>query len=113
VPAFSLSSNSLAYGGIPVDNRTTPHDKTLTTTLSNQSSCPLCDLKVTALAIIGADCRQLHDRRCAPSSAVHRLAAATASTSASSSTRELSAGAKTATLRITTMTRRTRSSTSR
>jgi hypothetical protein len=53
VPDFSLSTSNLAYGGVPVDNRTTPHDKTLTTTLSNQSSYPLCDLTVTGLTISG------------------------------------------------------------
>jgi hypothetical protein len=40
---------------VPVDDRTTPHDASLTTTLANQSSCPLCDLTVTALTIGGAN----------------------------------------------------------
>ena len=55
VPTFTLSSSSLAYGGVPVDDRTVPSTKTLSTTLSNQSSCPLCDLKVTGLAITGTN----------------------------------------------------------
>jgi hypothetical protein len=55
VPTFTLSSTSLAYGGVPVDNRTTPHDKTLATTLTNQSSCGLCDLTVTGLVVGGAN----------------------------------------------------------
>ncbi|UTI65656.1 choice-of-anchor D domain-containing protein [Paraconexibacter antarcticus] len=55
VPTFSLSTTHLAFGGVPVDNRTTPSSKTLTTTISNQSSCPGCDLTVTGLAISGPD----------------------------------------------------------
>ena len=50
-----VSPTNLEYGGIPVDNRTTPHDKTLTTTITNQSSCPLCDLTVTGLVIGGVN----------------------------------------------------------
>ena len=55
VPTFTLSKTSLSYGGVPVDNRTTPSTKQLETDLSNQSSCPLCDLKVTGLSITGAN----------------------------------------------------------
>ncbi|UTI62276.1 choice-of-anchor D domain-containing protein [Paraconexibacter antarcticus] len=55
VPTFSLSTTHLAFGGVPVDNRTTPSSKTLTTTISNQSSCSGCDLNVTGLAITGAN----------------------------------------------------------
>ena len=55
VPKFTLSTTSLGYGGVPVDNRTTPHTKSLTTTVSNQSSCDLCDLTVTGLAISGGE----------------------------------------------------------
>ena len=55
VPVFTLSKTALSYGGVPVDNRTTPSTKQLSTDLSNQSSCPLCDLKVTGLAITGGD----------------------------------------------------------
>jgi photosystem II stability/assembly factor-like uncharacterized protein len=55
VPTFNLSSTNLAFGGVPVDDRTTPHDASLTTTLANQSSCPLCDLTVTALTIGGTN----------------------------------------------------------
>ncbi len=55
VPTFTLSSTALSYGGIPVDNRTTPFTKQLSTDLTNQSSCALCDLKVTGLTITGAN----------------------------------------------------------
>ena len=50
-----VSPTSLQYNGVPVDNRTTPHEKILTTTITNQSSCPLCDLRVNSLVIGGAN----------------------------------------------------------
>jgi photosystem II stability/assembly factor-like uncharacterized protein len=55
VPKFTLSTTQLEFGGVPVDNRTTPSTKTLETTVSNQTSCPLCDLDVTGLTISGAN----------------------------------------------------------
>jgi len=53
VPRATLSSNSFDFGGVPVDNRTTPHQKTQVLTLTNQSSCALCDLTITTLPITG------------------------------------------------------------
>ena len=50
-----VSPTNLDFNGVPVDDRTTPHEKTLTTTITNQSSCPLCDLRVTGLVIGGAN----------------------------------------------------------
>jgi hypothetical protein len=54
VPTFTLSANTLNFGGVPVDNRTTPSTKQLSVDLTNQSSCALCDLHVQGLSITGA-----------------------------------------------------------
>jgi hypothetical protein len=55
VPTFTLSTTHLAYGGIAVDDRTNPSSSTLSTVVSNQSSCSLCDLTITGLAITGTN----------------------------------------------------------
>jgi hypothetical protein len=53
VPTSTLDVNSLEFGGVPVDNRTTPHQVTLTLRITNESSCGLCDLNVLSLPITG------------------------------------------------------------
>ena len=40
---------------MPVDNRTTPHQIDRTLTITNQSSCILCDLTITSLVFSGAN----------------------------------------------------------
>jgi hypothetical protein len=53
VPHGILSSSTFDFGGVPVDNRTTPHQVTQALTITNQSSCALCDLTITSLPITG------------------------------------------------------------
>jgi hypothetical protein len=53
VPHNTISSSSFDFGGVPVDNRTTPHQLTRVLTITNQSSCALCDLTITSLPITG------------------------------------------------------------
>jgi photosystem II stability/assembly factor-like uncharacterized protein len=52
-PTFGLSPGSLSFGGVAVDNRTVPSSATLSTTVTNRSSCALCDLNVQSLTIGG------------------------------------------------------------
>jgi Abnormal spindle-like microcephaly-assoc'd, ASPM-SPD-2-Hydin len=52
---IELPSSSLDFGGIPVDNRTSPHSADQVVTVVNKASCSRCDLHVTSLAITGAD----------------------------------------------------------
>jgi hypothetical protein len=53
VPVAVLGSSALEFGNIPVDERTTPYYADQTLTLSNQASCPLCDLHLTTLSSLG------------------------------------------------------------
>jgi HYR domain/Abnormal spindle-like microcephaly-assoc'd, ASPM-SPD-2-Hydin/HYDIN/CFA65/VesB-like, Ig-like domain len=53
IPHGILSSSSFDFGGVPVDNRTTPHQASQPLTITNQSSCALCDLTITSLTITG------------------------------------------------------------
>jgi hypothetical protein len=53
IPHGILSASSFDFGGVPVDNRTTPHQATQLLTITNQSSCALCDLTITSLPITG------------------------------------------------------------
>ena len=55
VPHGSLDTSSIDFGGVPVDNRTTPHQIDRTLTITNQSSCILCDLTITSLVFSGAN----------------------------------------------------------
>jgi hypothetical protein len=53
VPQAVLAANNLQLGGVPVDDRTAPHESTAILRLTNEASCPLCDLTVTSLPISG------------------------------------------------------------
>jgi hypothetical protein len=53
VPHGSLDTSSIDFGGVPVDNRTTPHQIDRIVTVTNQSSCVLCDLTITSLVFSG------------------------------------------------------------
>ena len=53
VPQTDVSSSSLDFGGVPVDNRTAPHFRDLIATIVNQASCNFCDVNITNLAITG------------------------------------------------------------
>ncbi|HXJ64043.1 MAG TPA: choice-of-anchor D domain-containing protein, partial [Actinomycetota bacterium] len=53
VPQTAVSSASLDFGGVPVDNRTTPHVRDLIVTVFNQASCNFCDVTVSGMAITG------------------------------------------------------------
>jgi hypothetical protein len=55
VPKTILASNAFDFGGVPVDNRTTPHVGDRVLRITNQASCVLCDLTVTSLPITGAN----------------------------------------------------------
>jgi hypothetical protein len=55
VPHGSLDTSAIDFGGVPVDNRTTPHQIDRIVTITNQSSCILCDLTITSLPITGAN----------------------------------------------------------
>lgn len=56
VPAATLGSTALQFGSVPVDERTTPYYADKSLTISNQSSCPLCDLHLTGLSgLAGTD----------------------------------------------------------
>jgi Abnormal spindle-like microcephaly-assoc'd, ASPM-SPD-2-Hydin/HYR domain len=55
VPHGSLDTSAIDFGGVPVDNRTTPHQIDRTVTITNQSSCILCDLTITSLVFSGAN----------------------------------------------------------
>lgn len=55
VPQAVLTSGPIAFGSIPVDERTTPHTSTQILRISNQASCPLCDLHVSAITISGTN----------------------------------------------------------
>jgi photosystem II stability/assembly factor-like uncharacterized protein len=54
VPRATLDSNAFDFGGVPVDNRTTPHQVDKVLRITNESSCDLCDLTITSLPITGA-----------------------------------------------------------
>ena len=51
MPRGSLDTSSIDFGGVPVDNRTTPHQVDRIVTVTNQSSCILCDLTINSLVI--------------------------------------------------------------
>ena len=53
VPKSTLDVSSFDFGGVPVDNRTTPHQVDETLRITNESSCGLCDLTVLSLPITG------------------------------------------------------------
>ena len=53
VPKSTLGSNSFDFGGVPVDNRTTPHFVDRTLSITNESSCILCDLTINSLVFGG------------------------------------------------------------
>jgi hypothetical protein len=53
VPTTSVNTNALAFGAIPVDNRTVPSTADQVLKIANQSSCPGCDLHITSLPITG------------------------------------------------------------
>lgn len=53
VPHSTLDSSSFDFGGVPVDNRTTPHQVDRILRITNESSCALCDLTITSLPITG------------------------------------------------------------
>jgi len=53
IPNSSLSSSSLDFGGVAVDDRTTPNTSDRTLTISNHASCGGCDLTVLSLPITG------------------------------------------------------------
>jgi len=48
-----LAANHLEFGGVPVDNRTSPHASSIVLRITNQASCQFCDLTVTSLPITG------------------------------------------------------------
>lgn len=49
-PTLTLDSGSLDYGGVPVDNRTSPDETTLPLIVSNTGNCPLT---ITGLTVSG------------------------------------------------------------
>lgn len=53
VPLSTLDSSSFDFGGVPVDNRTTPHQVERVLRITNEASCILCDLTVTSLPLTG------------------------------------------------------------
>lgn len=53
VPVAVLAGNDLRFGDVPVDDRTAPSTSSITLRLTNQASCPLCDLRLTSLAVSG------------------------------------------------------------
>jgi hypothetical protein len=53
VPKAAVGSNALSFGGVPVDNRTSPSFADRELRIHNEASCPLCDLRVTNLAFSG------------------------------------------------------------
>jgi hypothetical protein len=53
VPRSTLASSSFDFGGVPVDNRTTPHQADQVLRITNESSCILCDLTINSVAISG------------------------------------------------------------
>ncbi|MFL5800091.1 MAG: choice-of-anchor D domain-containing protein [Actinomycetota bacterium] len=53
VPVTGVSSSALHFGGVPVDNRTSPHFADRVVTITNQASCAGCDVHVTSLPITG------------------------------------------------------------
>ncbi len=53
VPRATLDSSAFDFGGVPVDNRTTPHVVNQVLRIANQASCALCDLTITSLPITG------------------------------------------------------------
>jgi hypothetical protein len=55
VPKTVLASNAFDFGGVPVDNRTTPHVGDRVLRITNEASCVLCDLTVNSLPITGAN----------------------------------------------------------
>lgn len=48
-----LAGNDLRFGDVPVDDRNAPSTSSITLRLTNQASCPLCDLRLTSLAVSG------------------------------------------------------------
>ena len=53
VPNVVIGAGSLNFGAVAVDDRTFPNHSDQVLTISNQASCELCDLRVTALPISG------------------------------------------------------------
>ncbi|HEX9823650.1 MAG TPA: choice-of-anchor D domain-containing protein [Actinomycetota bacterium] len=51
----SISTLSLNFGGVPVDDRTEPHSSDLIVTVYNQASCDDCDMRVTDADITGTN----------------------------------------------------------
>jgi photosystem II stability/assembly factor-like uncharacterized protein len=49
----ALAANALEFGGVPVDDRTAPHESSIALRISNQASCQFCDLTVNSLPITG------------------------------------------------------------
>jgi hypothetical protein len=55
VPQIAIANGSLNFGNVAVDDRTTPFTNDQTLSITNQASCPLCDLTITSLPISGAN----------------------------------------------------------
>lgn len=55
VPRVTLAADDLRFGDVPVDDRTAPHTSSIAVRVSNQASCPQCDVKLTSLGITGAN----------------------------------------------------------
>lgn len=53
IPNVVLSGTALQFGNVPVDDRTTPYFSDQVVTITNQASCPLCDLTLQSLPISG------------------------------------------------------------
>ncbi|MBO0868937.1 MAG: choice-of-anchor D domain-containing protein [Micromonosporaceae bacterium] len=52
VPAITLGSSAISYGGLAVDNRTAPHAQFVPLPVFNESDC---DLTISSLVVTGAD----------------------------------------------------------
>jgi hypothetical protein len=55
VPNTVLDSGDLAFGGVPVDNRTSPSWADRVLRISNQASCGICDVTINSVPITGAN----------------------------------------------------------
>ena len=51
----ALSADDLQFGGVPVDDRTSPHESAIVLQITNQASCEFCDLTVNSLPITGTN----------------------------------------------------------
>lgn len=53
VPQIAIANGAITFASVAVDDRTTPFSNDQTLSITNQASCPLCDLTITSLPFSG------------------------------------------------------------